>query len=88
MDEEEVPAMDDFPDTHPHFHADKELEDAIRELMRNSREDYSQVSVSVEKRDVKFSGTIDNEEARYHLDELAQMVAGTGSVTNEVVLKH
>ena len=88
MDEEEFPAMDDIPETHPHFHTDQELENAVRELMHNSREDYSQVSVSVEKRDVKFTGSIGSEEARKHLDELAKMVSGTGTVSNEVVLKH
>jgi osmotically-inducible protein OsmY len=70
------------------FDPDLELESCVRELMRNSREDYSDVHVSVDAGNVKFSGTLHSESARKHLEELAQMVQGIGSIDNEVTLKH
>ncbi|MFL5783465.1 MAG: BON domain-containing protein [Bacteriovoracaceae bacterium] len=69
------------------FDPDLELESCVRELLRNSREDYSDVHVTVDACNVKFSGTLDSESARKHLAELAEMVQGIGSVTNEVTLK-
>ncbi len=67
---------------------DEELEECVRELMRNSQENYSSVHVHVDAQRVYFSGVIGSEKARKHLDEMAAMVQGIHSVINEVTLKH
>ena len=88
MDDDEEPVIDDDPETHPHFHTDEELEKCVRELLHNSRRDYSGIQVSVDARNVHFTGTLSADDDRKHLDELAGMVQGIGSVTNDVTLKH
>lgn len=67
---------------------DTELERCVKELMRNSQENYSGVDVHVDAQKVYFSGTLESEEARKHLDDLATMVQGLDAVINEVTLKH
>ncbi len=71
-----------------HSETEKELEETLCELMRNSRENYSQVKVSVDHRNVFFYGMVESERARQHLEELAGMVMETGIVMNEVRLHH
>lgn len=67
---------------------DEELERCVKELMRNSHENYSGVHVHVDAQKVYFSGALESETARKHLDELATMVQGINSINNEVTLKH
>jgi osmotically-inducible protein OsmY len=67
---------------------DEELEKCVNELMQNSHEDYSGVHVHVDAQNAYFSGALASEKARKHLEELARMVQGIGSVTNDVTLKH
>jgi osmotically-inducible protein OsmY len=67
---------------------DQDLETCIRELLRNSREDYSEVNVSVDAGNVHFTGSLRDEWAKKHLSELATMVQEIGTVSNEVTLKH
>lgn len=67
---------------------DEELEKCMRELMRNSHADYSHVEVTVDAGNVHFTGSIETEEERDHLLEMVRMVQGTGTVMNEVTLKH
>lgn len=71
-----------------HIQTDQELEECVVELMRNSHEDYSDVEVSVDAQNVHFTGLLSSDQARKHLDEIAGMVQGVGSVSNEVTLKH
>ena len=71
-----------------HSETEKELEETLCELMRNSHENYSQVRVSVDNRNVFFYGLVETEKARQHLDELAAMVMETGIVMNQVRLHH
>lgn len=73
--------------SNPEIH-DSELEECVRELLHNSHEDYSQVEVSVEAGEVHFLGHIHNDAARKHLEEMAFMVQGIGSVVNEATVKH
>jgi hypothetical protein len=68
--------------------SEKELEETLCELMRNSHENYSQVRVSVDRRNVFFYGMVETERARQHLEELAAMVMETGIVMNQVRLHH
>lgn len=88
MDEDDEPVIDDLPETRAHYHTDEELESCVRELMRNSREDYSDVRVSVDARNVFFEGTIESEEARRHLEDMAKMIQGVGHIKNNVTLRH
>lgn len=67
--------------------SEKELEETLRELLSNSQENYSQVKVSVDQRNVFFYGLVETEKARQHLDELAKMVMETGIVMNQVRLQ-
>jgi osmotically-inducible protein OsmY len=67
---------------------DSELERCVKELMRNSHENYSGVEVHVDAQKVYFSGALESEKARKHLDDLATMVQGLDAVINEVTLKH
>lgn len=67
---------------------DDEIERSLKELLRNSREDYSHVKVSVDAGNVHFTGAVESSPAREHLGELAKMIQGTGIITNEVTLKH
>lgn len=67
---------------------DDEIARCVKELMRNSRANYSQVQVTVDAGNVHFSGTLDNEMEREHLNEMVKMVQGTGSVINDVTLRH
>ncbi len=67
---------------------DTELERCVKELMRNSQENYSGVDVHVDAQKVYFSGALESEEARKHLDDLVTMVQGLDAVINEVTLKH
>ena len=67
---------------------DDEIEKAVKELMRNSRADYSHVKVTVDARNVRFTGVVDSAPAREHLSEMAQMIQGTGVIMNDVTLKH
>lgn len=68
--------------------SEKELEETLRELMRNSSENYTKVNVSVNQRNVFFYGVVETEKARTHLKELAALVMETGLVMNEVRLQH
>lgn len=67
---------------------DEELESCMRELMRNSHEDYSNVHVHVDAQNVYFTGVLESDQAKKHLEEMAKMVNGVGSVINDVTLKH
>lgn len=67
---------------------DEKLERCMKELMRNSHENYSGVDVHVDAQTVYFSGALESETARKHLDEMAKMVQGINSTINEVTLKH
>lgn len=67
---------------------DEELERCVQELLRNSHENYAGVHAHVEAQKVYFSGALESEAARKHLDEMAGMVQGIDSVINEVTLKH
>ncbi len=69
-------------------YTDKELEETLGELLRNSAQNYAKVRVSVDQRNVFFYGMVQSERAREHLDELANMVMETGVVMNEVRLEH
>lgn len=74
--------------THEYIQTDRELEECLRELMANSRFNYSDITVSVDAQNVHFAGTLSDEPERHHLTELANMVQGIGKVFNEVTLKH
>lgn len=65
---------------------DDDLEKCMKELMRNSKINYSRVSVSVDARNVHFTGQLSNEKDRKHLEELAYMIQEIGSVANDVSL--
>ncbi len=69
-------------------YTDKELEETLDELLRNSGQNYSQVRVSVDQQNVFFYGMVESERARQHLEEMARMVMETGVVMNEVRLHH
>ncbi|MES2526263.1 MAG: BON domain-containing protein [Bdellovibrionota bacterium] len=69
-------------------YTDKELEETLGELLRNSKQNYARVRVSVDQRNVFFYGMVESERAREHLEELANMVMETGVVMNEVRLEH
>ncbi len=69
-------------------YTDKELEETLGELLRNSEQNYTQVNVSVDNSNVFFYGVVESERARQHLEELAKMVMDTGIVMNEVRLHH
>ncbi len=68
--------------------SDEELEKCVKELMHNSRADYSQVNVSVDAGNVHFTGAVESGAAREHLSEMVRMVQGTGLIINDVTLKH
>jgi osmotically-inducible protein OsmY len=68
--------------------SEKELEETLCELMRHSHENYSQVRVSVDRKNVFFYGMVETERARQHLEELAATVMETGIVMNQVRLHH
>jgi len=83
--------QNNFENTHSYLSetiSDEELEKSVKELMRNSRADYSQVEVSVDAGNVHFTGTLGSSAAREHLNEMVRMIQGTGLIINDVTLKH
>jgi hypothetical protein len=79
-------------DYHPHelgrIHPDEELEKVIKELLKNSKRlDARDISVSVDKCNVKLSGSVQSQFERDYAESVVRLVHGVGEVYTDLIVK-
>jgi osmotically-inducible protein OsmY len=67
---------------------DDELEITIKELLNNSRKlDASDISVTVDKRNVRLSGSVKSQDERDYALRVVKLVQGIGDIHSDLVVK-
>lgn len=71
-----------------HVHTDAEIETVVREFLKeNKLVDASDISVSVDKSNVKLSGTVKTQEERDYIQDAVKLIHGVGEIKSEIIVK-
>ena len=87
-DDDEFLEPEKIPPELSRVHPDYELERVVKELLQNSKRiDGSDITVTVDKCNVKLSGTVKSQEERDYAFGVTKLIHGVGDVQNDLIVK-
>lgn len=79
---------DDLHNDIAHIHSDDELEYVIKEILHNSKKiDASDITVTVDKTNVRLSGSVKSQDERDYAAKVVRLIHGVGDVQLDLVVK-
>lgn len=88
IDDDEFIEPEETPSDISRIHNDLEMESVIKELLHNSHKiDARDITVVVDNRNVKLSGSVKSQEERDYAVSITKLVHGVGDVVSDIIVK-
>lgn len=79
---------DEFHEPTGHIYSDDELENVVKELLKNSKLlDSSDLTVTAHHCDVTVSGTVKSDKEKKAVTDIVRLIHGVGIIKNDIIVK-